>query len=91
MGHQGAQAPYPKYIHFAYNYIYPRIYIFKIHIPNSYNLRYAYAKYIYSWDTHIQYYYIHIQITYIYTYFLYTLGIYAKNTSYLGYTYPIHV
>jgi hypothetical protein len=36
MGHQGAQAPCLKYVYFAYNYAYPRVYIPKIRIPNSY-------------------------------------------------------
>jgi hypothetical protein len=36
MGHLGARAPCFKYVHFAYNYAYLRVYIPKIHIPNSY-------------------------------------------------------
>jgi hypothetical protein len=32
----GARAPCFKYVHFAYNYAYPRVYIPKIHISNSY-------------------------------------------------------
>jgi hypothetical protein len=38
MGHQGAQAPCLKYVRFAYNYAYPRIYIPKIHIPKIPNI-----------------------------------------------------
>jgi hypothetical protein len=36
MGHLSVRAPCFKYVHFAYNYAYPRVYIPKIYIPNSY-------------------------------------------------------
>jgi hypothetical protein len=78
MGHQGVQASCFKYIHFAYNYVYPT------HTyPRCVYPRYIYPRYTYLIYTYSDYIYIHI--------FLYTHGIYAKKKSYLEYTYPIHV
>jgi hypothetical protein len=77
-GHQGAQAPCLKYVRFAYNYAYPRVYIPKIRIPNSYISKICIPK------IHIPE--IHIPNTYIprlriYTYFLHTQGIHDKKNT----------
>jgi hypothetical protein len=88
MGHQGVQAPCLKYVRFAYNYVYPRVYIPKICIPNSYIPKICIPK-IYIPGIHIPN--IYIPRLRIYMYFLHTQGIHAKKTPYLGYTYPIYV
>jgi hypothetical protein len=78
MGHQGAQAPCLKYIRFAYNYAYPRVYIPKIRIPNSYIPKICIPK-IHIPGIHIPNIYIPRLHIYIYTYFLHTQGIHAKK------------
>jgi hypothetical protein len=80
MGYQGAQAPYLKYVCFAYNYAYPRVYIPKIRILNSYIPKICIPK-IHIAGTHIPN--IYIPILCIHMHFLHTQGIYAKKN-------PIH-
>jgi hypothetical protein len=72
MGHQGAQAPCLKYVYFAYNYAYLRVYISKIHISNSYIPKKCISK-------------IYIPRIYISNIYIYSKYIYVHTFTYLRY------
>jgi hypothetical protein len=71
MGHQGVQAPCFKYVCFAYNYAYPRVYISKIRISNSYISKICIPRYIYP--------------GYTYPIYIYLEYVYIRNFTYLRY------
>jgi hypothetical protein len=77
MGHLGARASCFKYVHFAYNYAYPRVYIPKIRIPNSYIPKICIPK-IHIPGIHIPNIYIYPEYIYICT-FTYLRYIFQKN------------